>query len=490
MDHYQELEKIFTRIKRLDNAISILHWDSAVNLAENSIDSRSNQISEIKTIIYEIYSSPKILDLFDKTQENQLNQFQLANFNLMKKWHLDATIIDNDLSNALIKATAKSEMVWRKAREENNFKDFVPYLEEVVNLTREKGLIKSQKLNCTLYEALADEFEPGFKEDKTDLIFAKLKDFLAGFLPEVIQHQQKYPISELPLVNISQEKQFILAKKLMNLLGFDFTKGRIDLSAHPFCGGFSGDCRITTSFDEKNFISGLMGVLHETGHALYEQNLPKDWLEQPLGSYVGMQIHESQSLIIEMQMARTKEFLSYLIPEINETFDYSPRELNADNLYRIINRVNPSFIRIDADEVTYPLHIMMRYNLEKKLLNRQISVSDLAESFREEMYSNLGIRPNNHQEGCLQDIHWPSGFFGYFPSYSLGAMSATQFYQAFKKDAPKGNFSQIMTWLKDNIHSKGSLYSSNDLIKEVTGEELNTEIYQNYLRKKFIDDYR
>ena len=224
--------------------------------------------------------------------------------------------------------------------------------------------------------------------------------------------------------------------------------------------------------------------------------MPKKWHNQPLGSYIGMQIHESQSLIFEMQIARSKEFIKYLIPKINQILDFNTPELNPDNFYRIVNKVTPSFIRVDADEVTYPLHVMLRYEIENGLINKELKVKDLPEVWRIKMQENLGITPKTDTEGVLQDIHWPSGFFGYFPSYCLGAISAAQFYNTMKKQIAShkdllvsGQLKTITNWLKESIHNKGSLYSSSELLKNVTSEELNADIYQNYLREKFISNY-
>jgi carboxypeptidase Taq len=493
---YQQLETIFARIKKLEQISSMLDWDNATNLPAGSITARISHLSELKTLVHEIYLAPKTCDLLHEVATKELNFQQLANFKLMQKRHLEATIIDSDLANALIKATAISEMSWRAARKNNDFKSYAPLLQEVVNLVKQKAACKSQKLGISPYDALGDEYEPGFSTAHTDKIFASLRTFLKSFIPEVLAHQQQFQAAPLEKIHFSKEKQMLLAKEVMQMMGFDFTKGRIDLSEHPFCGGFSADCRITTHFTEENFLPGLMGVIHESGHGLYEQNLPADWLFQPLGQATGMAMHESQSLFMEMQMCRSREFVNFIIPSICKFYGAEIKNLEPQNFYRLINQVKPSLIRINADEVTYPLHIILRYELEKQMLSSSLLVKDLPNAFNQAMQQYLGVTPTNDAMGCLQDIHWPSGYFGYFPSYSLGAMMGAQFHDALSHNTPnhmsniaKGDFSVCVNYLNKNIHQMGSTYSSEQLVQKITGKQLDVSIYEKYLRKRFITDY-
>jgi carboxypeptidase Taq len=494
---YQQLETIFARIKKLEQIASMLYWDNATNLPAGSMDARISHLSELKTLVHETYLAPKTLDLLNNVNTKELTLEQLANFKLMQKNHLEATIIDNDLANALIKATALSEISWRAARKDNDFKSYAPLLQEVVKLVKEKAACKAQKLGILPYEALGDEYEPGFSQTQTDKIFTRLKAFLQDFIPEVLAHQQKFPAKPLGKVQVSKEKQMLLAKEVMSMMGFDFTKGRLDLSEHPFCGGFSADCRLTTHFKEENFLPGLMGVIHESGHGLYEQHLPQEWLFQPLGRSTGMAMHESQSLFMEMQICRSREFLTFIIPYIHKFYAQSIPNLEPENFYRLINQVAPSLIRINADEVTYPLHVILRYELEKQMLSGELLVKDLPHAFNQAMQQYLGITPINDTMGCLQDIHWPSGYFGYFPSYSLGAMMGAQFQNDLSKKIPnhmshiaKGDFSICVNYLSTNIHQMGSLYSSQQLVQKISGKDLDVSIYEQYLKKRFIEDYR
>jgi carboxypeptidase Taq len=279
----------------------------------------------------------------------------------------------------------------------------------------------------------------------------------------------------------------------MNALGFDFNLGRLDVSLHPFCGGSTGDVRITTRYSEANFIPALMGVLHETGHALYEQGRPSEWRRQPVGIARGMSLHESQSLLIEMQACRSREFVTFLAPLAREAFQGDGPAWSPDNLHRILTKVEPGFIRVDADEVTYPAHILVRYKLEKAMIAGDLQVRDLPSAFNEEIRTFLGLIVPNDSLGCLQDIHWPGGAWGYFPTYTLGAMTAAQLFRAAcQADAGilprlmKGDFGPLRSWLRANVHSKGSLLTTDQLVTAATGRPLEAEVFRSHLRERYL----
>jgi carboxypeptidase Taq len=280
----------------------------------------------------------------------------------------------------------------------------------------------------------------------------------------------------------------------MKRLGFDFEHGRLDTSHHPFCGGVPDDVRLTTRWDESGFLSGLMGVLHETGHALYERGLPVRWRHQPVGEARGMSFHESQSLLVEMQACRSREFIDYLAPVVSATFGGSGAAWGADNLYRIYTRVERSLIRVDADEVTYPAHVILRYRLEKALIAGDLDLADLPGAWREAMRELVGIVPHDDRDGCLQDIHWPGGAWGYFPTYTLGAMTAAQLFDAatladssIRPSIAKGEFGPLMSWLRTNVHSRGALLPTRDLLAAATGKPLDPAIYKAHLARRYLD---
>jgi len=294
--------------------------------------------------------------------------------------------------------------------------------------------------------------------------------------------------------SLTEEEQFKLSKYFMKKFGFNFSKGRIDKSLHPFCGGYSDDIRITTRFDNRDSFNCFEALMHETGHALYEFGLPKKWKNQPIGNAGGMSLHESQSLFIEMQLVKSPEFSIFLEKIFREKFKKKGNEWKFNNLFRIRSEVKKSFIRVDADEVSYPLHIFHRFNVEKKLLLNNESINNLPEIWNEEFKRifNLDVKTDN--DGCLQDIHWFSGAFGYFPSYCIGAMISAQIkyflrknFKSFQKNLENGNFKPILSWLKKNIHSNGRKYLTNELLKITTGTKLKTSFYKKHIIDRYMN---
>jgi carboxypeptidase Taq len=289
------------------------------------------------------------------------------------------------------------------------------------------------------------------------------------------------------------ETQRRLAMQLMERIGFDFAHGRLDISAHPFCGGTPDDVRITTRYNENDFARALMGVLHETGHALYQRGLPAEWRLQPVGRARGMAVHESQSLLLEMQVCRSRAFLTYAAPIIREAFDGDGPEWEPDALYRRQIRVRRGFIRVDADEVTYPAHVILRYRLERAMLDGDLDPVDLPHAWAAAMRQMLGVAPDNDREGCLQDIHWYDGNWGYFPTYTLGALIAAQLFEAARRDIPvltraiaEGEFALLLGWLRERVHSKGSRLSTAELVETATGRPLGTASFERHLRDRYL----
>lgn len=490
---YIELQKIFKQIKNINDILAILSWDSAVVMPRGSIESRATQIATLKTLIYDIISNSKTLDFINNVNIDKLGEWDKANFSLMKKIHKQTIAIDRNLTEAHAIACTNSEMMWRAAKEQNNFKLFAPSLKEVLSLTKQIAISKASAFKCSAYDALLDIYDPGLTTTDIDPIFNNLKAFLPDFITQVTNKQlteHKIKASKISLpINLQQR----IGIECMKVLGFDFDKGRLDTSEHPFSGGYSEDTRITTKYKENDFLYGLMGILHETGHALYQQNLPREWTNQPVGSILGMATHESQSLIFEKQICKSKEFLYFLSNFLQEKFGFDDDIFKHENLYVSLNSVTPSFIRIEADEVTYPGHVILRYELEKAMISGELEIDDLPTAWNEKIYKTFGIQPQSDQQGCLQDIHWALGIFGYFPSYLIGAIMAAQLFDSLNKNIPntpkliaEGKFNHLNTWLHKNIHQCGSRYSTQDLLLKVTGEKLNESYYKKYLTKKFL----
>jgi carboxypeptidase Taq len=328
-------------------------------------------------------------------------------------------------------------MAWRDARPASDFERAKGPLETLLGLVRQSAAARAEATGLTPYEALMDLYEPGARTARIDAVFAELAKILPPLVDEVLERQASGPAPLMPDGPFPVEVQRRIGERFMRLLGFDFNHGRLDPTLHPFCSGVPEDMRVTSRWDENGFFDGLMAVLHETGHALYEMGRPKDWRHQPVGHARGMVMHESQSLLIEMQACRSPEFLSFAAPILRDEFGGSGPAWTRDNIHRLYTRVARSLIRVDADEVTYPLHVILRYRLERAMLAGDLAVGDLPGAFNQSMAELVGAIPEDDRDGCLQDIHWYSGTFGYFPTYTLGAMAAAQLFAAARKAEPR-----------------------------------------------------
>jgi carboxypeptidase Taq len=489
---YTQLEKKFKRLNVLGDAQSILHWDMAAMMPEGGAESRSEQMALLSTMRHSMITEQEIGDLLqDAAEEKGLNNWQAANLKEMQRSYIHATALNEDLVEAISRATSTCEQVWREARAEGDFKKIVPHLKEVLNLTRQSAALKSEKLGCSLYDALLDSYEPDGKSAEIDPIFERLEGFLPDFLQSVLE-KQKGTSFEKPVGPFAIEKQKELGQTFMKALGFDFNHGRLDVSLHPFCGGTSEDVRLTTRYSEDDFTSAMMGVLHETGHALYERGLPKGWRYQPVGSARGMSLHESQSLLVEMQVCRSDAFLKFALPHMKDAFEGQGNAWSLENMGRLYRHVEAGFIRVDADEVTYPAHVILRYKMERALIEGQMEVEDIPHMWNELMQKMLGITPTSDREGCLQDIHWYDGAWGYFPTYTLGAMTAAQIYGAageaienLDDKISNGDFAPLMTWLAKEVHGQGSKLSSRDLLIQATGKPLDPDVFIRHLKKRY-----
>jgi carboxypeptidase Taq len=493
---YQNLSERFEHLAHLEGASSILHWDSAVIMPTGGAHARSGQLATLKVLQHQALTDPHTIELIHQAEQAQdLNSWQHANIREMKRAYLHAACVPTPLVKAMSEAGSHCEMIWRNARKDNDFKTLAPALTKVIKLTQEIAQIKSEALGCSPYEALLDQYEPGAKVEDIDRIFDTLMQSLPTLIEDALTKQQRTDAHD-PLQALegpfSIESQKQLGLSLMQAIGFNFDQGRLDVSLHPFCGGLPGDIRITTRYQEQDFTQSLMGIIHETGHALYEQGLPTDWLWQPVGRARGMSVHESQSLFMEMQIGRSKPFIDYMTPLAQKYFQGDQPTWTPDTLYRHYTRVERSLIRVDADEVTYPAHVVLRYKLEQALLNNDLLVNDLPGAWNEAMQTYVGITPPNDRNGCMQDIHWMDGSLGYFPTYTLGAMTAAQLAYSMKEVVPQwaneirtGEFSSIVQWLRDHVHTKASLYNTDDLLTHATGRPLEVAPFIEHLRTRY-----
>jgi len=489
---YRALEARFKRLSDIGGALAILHWDRQAMMPPGGNASRGEQVATLRQLQHELLTSPETGDLLDRAEQDgaALDTWQAANLREMRRIFKKATAVEPTLVAAMARATTRAEMIWREARKHNDFNALSPTLEEVLELTRQEAAAKAEVLGLTPYDALLDSYEPGMRTTDIDALFAPLAAFLPDFLEQVLGQQ----VDPLPVDGrFPSATQKALGERLMAALGFDFDHGRLDESAHPFCGGTPDDVRMTARYDEADVTSGLMAILHETGHALYNAGLPKAWRGQPVGRPRSLALHESQSLLVEMQVSRSRPFLEYLAPLLAAAFGRDGAAFGADNLYHQAIRVQRSFIRVDADEVTYPLHIILRYRLEQALLADDLRVADLPAAWNAGMAELLGITPPDDRQGCLQDIHWPGGAIGYFPCYTLGALMAAQLFEAARQADPeivpgiaRGDFGPLLAWLRANVHEQGSLRDTRDLLRRVTGRPLSPEPFLEHLHGRYL----
>jgi carboxypeptidase Taq len=497
---YQQLEHEFKRLHAFRGAASILRWDSAVMMPRGSSDLRGEQLAALETESHALLTSPRVSRLIARAEANSagLEDWQTANLREMRREREHAIATPQNLVSRLAKATARAEVKWVEAKQKSDFAIFAPHLEEVVNLLRDKASLLGKALNLDPYDALVDEFSPGMTSAEIDAIFTTLGRRLPSLIQEVIELQARRPPLEIA-GRFTPLKQRQLALEVMKAIGFPFERGRLDESEHPFTGGVPGDIRITTRFSPTDPLTGLMGVLHETGHAMYDVGLPEAWRGQPVGRDRGMAMQESQSLLLEMLIGRNRPFLRYIKPLLDKAFGTagvaSAPEWEAENVYRLLIRVRRSLIRVDADEVTYPVHIVLRYELENEILKGELKIKDLPEAWNTRIQDRLGVRPSNDAEGCLQDVHWAVGSFGYFPSYAIGAVIAGQLYESLRADRPEldeeiaaGHFAGLFDWLRQNVHSVAATVSMPTLIRNATGKPLSAAAWLRYVEGKYLEE--
>ena len=490
---YGFLHERFARIGAISGAISVLDWDSQTMMPKGGAEARAEQLAVLSVLHHEAISADDFPDLLDRAEEETLSDWQSANLREMRRMHRHATAMDPGLVDAFSRATSECEHAWREARADDDFATVLPLLETVIDLVRDQAAAKADALEVAPYDALIDMYEPGGSSQKIDHLFVPLADRLPEILQRVLERQSESPTPVVPQGPFDAGRQKELAHRLMTTLGFEFEHGRVDVSAHPFCGGTSDDVRLTTRFDETDFTSAVMAVIHETGHAMYERGLPPEWRGQPVGTARGMAVHESQSLMFEMQACRDNGFIEFLAPLTKQVFGGEGADWGADNLHRLTTKVERGLIRVDADEVTYPLHVMLRYRLERALLDRSLAPADLPGAWREGMAELVGAAPPDDRDGCMQDIHWYAGAFGYFPTYTMGALAAAQLFQAAKRADPgipealsRGDFTGLLAWAREKVHRWGSYHTTDDLLQSATGAPLGEDAFLAHLEERYL----
>lgn len=492
MTAYQSLEGRFRRLGLLEEATRLLQWDAAAIMPTGGAGGRAEQLAALRLFAHEMLTAPETPDLLAAAgaEEGTLDPWQQANLREMRRKWRHAAAVPAELVAERSRAASECEMIWRQARAADDFPAVLPAFEGVLALTREIAAAKAQALGATPYEALLDLYEPALAVATIDRLFAELLGFLPALLERALAQQEAQPPLPSPAGPFPLAAQRRAAMRLMTAIGFDFAHGRLDESAHPFCGGTQDDVRITTRWNEDDFVQGLMAVLHETGHALYKRALPAAWRWQPVGGARGMAVHESQSLLLEMQVCRSRAFLGFAAPLLRAELG---GEWDAEQLHRRAIRVARSLIRVEADEVTYPLHVILRTRLERAMIAGDLAPRDLPGAWDEGMTALLGVRPEGDRTGCLQDIHWYEGLFGYFPTYTLGALIAAQLFAAARREIAgleamlaAGRFAPLLDWLGARVHGWGSRVPTAELIESATGAPLGTASFECHLHERYL----
>lgn len=491
MKAYHELEKRFQELSCIEHAEKILAWDEAVMMPGQSFPSRHQALSYLSGHYHERLTRSDMKGLLSAAEQESLSDWQRTNVVLMDKQYRQATCLPKELVEAISQSRSACENAWRQCRAKNDWQQLLPLLEKVFQLTRESATIQSQAFSLSPYDILLDYHSPGLTQSVIDPLFDSLKQQLPSLIKKAVKQQQSALPPEGPF---PVDLQMQLCQQVMSVLGFDHQKGRLDTSHHPFCGGTARDVRITTRYDIKQFSSSLMGVCHETGHALYEQQLPESWLSQPVGRAYGMAVHESQSLFVEMQLCRSDAFLTFMAQQLRQTFGDQPA-FDEANLIRLYRQVQPGLIRVYADELTYPMHVILRYEIERDLFAGEIAMSDLPAVWDEKMKQYLQLSTDgNDSDGVMQDVHWPSGSWGYFPAYTIGRLIASQLFESASHSLPSldddlgcGDFQSIRHWLKQHVHSKGSSLTLDQLLVSATGSTLQPTYFIDHIKQRYFE---
>ncbi|WAA11277.1 carboxypeptidase M32 [Fervidibacillus albus] len=498
----KEIEKDFLRyvnkITHYEEAISLMYWDLRTKAPANSVEQRSNSIATLSTELHKMRTSEQLKEMFTALLSDEatgvISEITRKSALECKKDYDLYKKIPIEQYEEFVKLQSKAESVWEEAKEAADFKRFEPYLEQLVEKT--KTFIGYWGYDKNPYDTLLDQYEPGITVELLDEVFAELRDGIIDLLKD-IQHSPKKFDPSFIYHPFPKEQQEAFSLDVLKQFGYDFQSGRLDDTVHPFEITINpSDVRITTKYDENDFRVAIFGTIHEGGHALYEQHISKDLIGTPLLAGTSMGIHESQSLFHEIFIGRNRSFWQYHYDRFKSYAKGQFDDVSLDDFYRAINEVKPTLIRIEADEVTYPLHVIIRYEIEKALFNGEIEVKDLPKIWNEKYKQYLGIEPENDGVGVLQDVHWAGGSFGYFPSYALGYMYAAQMKHAMLKDIPdfddrlaNGDLEPIEEWLRENVHRFGKMKKPLEILQDATGEPLKAKYLLEYLREKYKNIY-
>ncbi len=495
LDPYAILLERIKEIGKLDAIDALLEWDQDTTMPAKGVTARSETVALIATLTHQRRTSTEMGDLLHQLENAEgHDHVRVTNIREARRLYDRAVKVPTELVEEIARTSSLAKSAWAQARQEDDFDIFAPTLAKLIDLKKQQA--QAIGYANEPYDALLDEFEPGTSTAEVAGLFSTLRQELAPLVRAIAESSQKPDFSILQR-EYPKDTQEAIAREFAGQMGFDFEAGRLDVSVHPFCTSMgSRDVRITTRYDERYLPAALFGVMHEAGHGLYEQGLPEEHMFTPAGSYISLGIHESQSRLWENMVGRSKPFWLGHYGSVQKRFANSLGDVSLEEFYVAINTVGPSLIRVEADEVTYNLHIIVRFELERDILNGKVDVVDIPDAWNRKMTDLIGITPPSNAEGCLQDIHWSMGAMGYFPTYALGNLYAAQFFAAarraisdFDVQIEKGNLRPLLDWLRGNIHGHGQRYRANELCVQATGEPLSTRPFMDYVNAKFKPIY-
>lgn len=493
-ESYADLVRRSKELGVLNSCAGVLGWDQQTYMPPAGANLRGEQMAFLASLAHQKFTDPKVGELLAAVEGSDLvrdpESDAAANVRELRRAYDRATKLPQTLVEELARVTTAAQQAWQAAKPKSDFAGFQPHLEKVIKLKREEAAAVGFAGHP--YNALLDEYEPGATAEELKGVFAGLTAELAPLVKRITDSPQKPDRSVLER-DYPVDRQKVFAEAAAAAFGFDFAAGRLDTTAHPFCSGFGpGDCRITTRYNPRFFSEAFFGVLHETGHALYEQNLPADHFGTPLGSACSLGIHESQSRLWENQVGRGRPFWDHFYPRLRQTFPTALAGVDPDAFVFAVNDVRPSLIRVEADEATYNLHVALRFELELGLVSGDLAVADLPGAWNDRVKSLLGLEVPDHARGCLQDIHWSFGGVGYFPTYTLGNLYAAQLMDAARRDLAgldddlrRGEFGRLRGWLSDRVYRHGQRFRAGELCRRATGQPLSPQPFLSYLRDKY-----
>lgn len=496
---YQELIEATRQVSMLGSISAVLDWDEQTHLPPQGVEFRANQSSFLAGLAHQRLTSPAIGDRLAALEESPATRDPhsdaAVNILHIRRDYDRARKLPAALVEEMARTTVLAQQAWAQARQKSDFPAFAPWLDRVMALKRQEAACIGSASGSP-YDALLDKYEPGATSAQIADVFESLRQPLVTLIGKIARAPRQAPIEVLER-SFPVDRQEAFAREAAAAIGFDFTAGRLDTSVHPFCSGIApGDTRMTTRYDDHYFGDAFFGVLHETGHGMYEQGLPREHFGTPRGRAVSLGIHESQSRLWENLVGRSRPFWTFFLPKLRVAFGESLAGVNDDDWYFAINDVRPSFIRVEADEATYNLHILLRFEMEQAILAGSISAADVPALWNQKMQTYLGITPPDDARGCLQDVHWSAGLVGYFPTYTLGNLYAAQFMRKARQDLAdleshfsRGDFTPLLDWLRKHVHQHGQKYSGAELVRNATGQDLTAEPLLQHLAAKASELY-